>query len=364
MKLHQDGTEVSLGNERIVAVNYPAYEDLFAEFSAMHLLAPEMPARVESDFRISKPMIEYIGEMYQWHGHKPPKVTAPSTKNPEIGEKGGDRAVVAYSAGKDSMWNLWRAQEKYGRDNVLAVHIYGLNTSNSSQERIFSKRQSEAIGFPLEILQIVNSSGGEGYNVMVSRDAFMTGILVPYALRFGASHIITEGFAEMGEREPFTGDERNMAKFNRTLERMGLPVQVDWENKPEMDIVKDLYQNVPGWMPHVCNCFSPDYAKPGIRRSWNGGRDKKGHVSKARTPTFVMYDSQCGSCVKCQIINLGRILYEPEFKASDEDVRTWLKVTDQWHKQRGESHRDMITPSYVRDMRTAGDRYGLKLRYI
>jgi tRNA(Ile)-lysidine synthase TilS/MesJ len=57
------------------------------------------------------------------------------------------KVVVAYSAGKNSLWNMWWAQEKFGTENVLAVHINGLNRANASRERMYAERQREKLGF-------------------------------------------------------------------------------------------------------------------------------------------------------------------------------------------------------------------------
>jgi len=335
-------------------------ESVFSQLGLMHLVAPYLPEQIRTNFWVSDPMRRLIGAMYRSEKRGMPcfifNIDADNdTGNSQPGLRThsrthSGRAVVAYSAGKDSMWNMWWAQEKYGRDNVMAIHIGGLNRSNGSKEREYAARQARELGFKnFRTIDLLNSSQNTGYQIMRSRDMFLVGVIIPIALEFGASKIITEGFSETGPDEPFTGQEKSTIYFNKILREMGIPVRVVWRNRNEMDVLKDLFTNHPDWLPHVCNCFSVPCYQPNLRRSW-----------KRRAPTFKLYDSQCGSCVKCRITNLGRIFYDPKTRnVSVEDICVYLRNTAEWIRVNGERLKDVIGGSFMRDFRGASKKYGL-----
>lgn len=358
-----NGLELSMrgpkGRERIKINNgYPETElskEIFSQLGLMHLIAPYLPQKVYTNFPLSSQITDLINAMYKYDDCKPPVFKTPSTIQDkhfcDLSTNPG-KASVAYSAGKDSLWNMWWAQEKYGSDNVATVHINGLNINVASFEREYSKRQEKELGFKhFHIIDLTNSSKNTGYNTMRSRDMFLAGLIIPSALEFGASKIITEGFAEAKPTEPFSGLEENMKYFNRIIRDLGIAVQVAWRNKKEMDVIKDLLENTPDWLPHVYNCFSAPCYRPPIRRSW-----------EKKTPTFKLYDSQCGSCVKCRITNLARILYDPQMKnVKIEDIKTYLENTVKWVRERRVELADMLEGSFIRDLKLALKKYGLAL---
>jgi hypothetical protein len=306
----------------------------------MHLLSSEFPRNISTNFWVAPEIKELIGNMYRSEkmaspllkdaGARPPFYDMPQRTR-------SDRVAIAYSAGKDSLWNLMRAEEKYGMDNVLVAHIHGLNPGYAHQEFDYVKRQQEKIGFQhLRIIELSNGAGVTGYRVMRSRDMFLAGIIIPVALEFGASKIIIEGFSETGPSEPFSGKESNMVFFNRILKKLGIPVQVDWENREEMDVVKELILGRPEWLAHVCNCFSIPLYRPRIRESWH-----------KNAPSLPLLDSQCGSCVKCRITNLGRVLYDPTMaRVRREDIAYFLRTSVSWFKKKQDTHLDMIGGSF------------------
>ncbi|MBN2142396.1 hypothetical protein JW711_03630 [Candidatus Woesearchaeota archaeon] len=348
-RLASNGLEVILSykgeTDRLQAKTYPfGAEEYFAQFAAMHLLGPRMPRKIYSDFPIAKPMQVLIGKMYKSEGRTPPEIHCRSYNPLHSRSTSSRKAVVSFSAGKDSLWNLMNAQKRYGAENVLAVHIAGLNKSNGSDERKYAIRQSKKFGFDLEVLELKNGSAGGNYKVMVSRDMFLTGILIPYAHGFGAAHIWTEGFGETSDLALFTGQEDNMKMFNDVLRKLGLGVRVKWKNRSEMSVIRDMYEQEPDWMKEVCNCFSANCFKAAHRKNM-----------QKKLPSFRLYDSQCGVCLKCRTVNIGRILWEPGFRADDEDVRAYIKSTENWlfSNSTNARHRDIITESFKNAIRRA-----------
>ena len=356
------GREMTLtsasGRERLaVSDRYPASPlsgFLFSQFGLMHLIAAKLPRVVYSNFLVAPPTRRLIARMYASERRREPRfiemVDALFDFEPKnIRRPSPDRVAISYSGGKDSIWNLWRAEQKYGSANALAVHIHGLNRANSSRELRFAKRQAKKFPIPnFKTIKIVNGSAQKGYSVMRSRDIFMVGLIIPLALDFGASQIWIEGFAETSPGEPFSGQEREMRRFNRTLRELGLPIAVAWKNRQEMAVVKDLAVSRPEWLAGVCNCFSmPNYQIP-ISQSW-----------ERNAPSFTLFESQCGSCVKCRITNLGRLLYDPKFNPSPEDARYFVRTTVRWVKRRKHDLGDMIEGSFADDLKRAVKKFGV-----
>lgn len=354
---------------------YPRTEvavELFRSLGTMELVAPYLPDVIETERALDAQVAHLIDDMYRSCEKKGPGfVLRPHTGSWDLRNGGRTRAIISYSAGKDSLHSMMWAQERWGAENVMAVHISGLNSSCAKGERDFSFRQAERLQFPHFRTVRLLSSGmctRNGYEVMRSRDFFMTGILVPIALQFGAKYIVTEGFEEADGDEPYTGQEQNMNYFNETLRRLGLPVQVVWKNLPEMDVFPELYENRPGWMAEVHNCFAIACRKGNWRKSWNGPR--------GRTRSWPLYDSQCGSCVKCRITRLGQLMYDEEGMAGvkPDEIRVFLKDTvrytiSEWKKWlKGErNHRDMLADSFIRDLGAAlraRDMLGLTLKLV
>jgi len=332
---------------------------LFSNMGLMHMAAARFPTEISTNFCVDTHFRDLISAMYQADAGFNPSITSlPESTASEYSRNlvsSPEKVAVSYSAGKDSMWNLWWAQKQYGSENVLAIHIRGLNRNNAPNEYKYTLRQQKEIGFPLKVVDLLNSSKNTGFDVMRSRDMFMIGLGIPHALQFGASKIIIEGFAEVDPVERFTGHETNMNYFNQILSDLGIPVQVAWRSdRKEMDCIRDLYEHVPEWMPHVCNCFAaPHFQKP-HNKHW-----------KERAPSFPIYDSQCGCCIKCRIITVARTLYDPQMQnVSPEDIRTHLGSAVSWTRtnRRNGSKPDMIEGSFIEKLQEACEKYNVLFR--
>jgi len=188
------------GQERLkIRSKYPKIplsQSLFTNLGLMHLIAPYLPRKIVTDFPVAKEIRDLIRAMYKHEGAKPPRFQSPRKELDFSSPKTqSEKVAVAYSAGKDSLWNMWWSIEKYGNENVLCTHISGLNRSNAPYERRYSEKQATDLGFRnFELIDLLNSSKNSGYSVMRSRDMFLSGIVAPVVIDFGASKIITEGF--------------------------------------------------------------------------------------------------------------------------------------------------------------------------
>ncbi len=211
---------------------------------------------------------------------------------PKVSSK---KAVIAFSGGKDSLWNLMWAQKKFGRENVLAVHIEGLNANQATRERKMVIRQANELGFNLQIIKIKNnfdthdtiSRGGYSYYM------FIAGIIIPAAMEFGASAIIMEGFQ-------FPQD---IQRFNQVLKEIDIPIKIVWRDIGETEVVRELVKYRPRWSSYICAC----------------DRNLKNHklfrsLLFAAIPKFEIDDTDCGCCYKCRLKYVSRILYDPSLR--------------------------------------------------
>lgn len=346
------------GNESLhIEGEYPHTEmaiSLFDWLGCMHLVAPYLPREIRTNFGMPQEIRNLIGLMYKSENQKAPTFISPKSSRFIFDhvKTYPNRVVVALSGGKDSLWNMWRAQERFGTENVLAVHIAGLNRRNASGEREYAALQAKRFGFNFRIIDLHNGSIETGFRVMRSRDMLLTALISPLAIEFGASHIITEGFAEGNSGNLFTGQEENMLLFSDLLGKLGVPVAVGWENKREIDIVLDLAINRPDWLKLVHNCFAPPNYKIHLNKCWH-----------KKTPTMPMWESQCGSCVKCRIVRLALLKENRGGRIAREDAIKFLKNTGGWINKKWATHSDMISGSPLETFKELCLRYGVEFKF-
>ena len=340
---------------------YPETEatiGVFRSLALMYLVSPYLPEKITTDFFVPEVFRNLIREMYQCEGHEEPSFlltdfTLAKQKEPrftfeDMAEE--RKTVLTYSGGKDTLWNLdWLARER-GLENILGVHIKRINKGVSTEELKASQRQHEQIGFPLEVVDLLNSSNNTGKKIMRARDMFIVGLAIPYAQKFGASQIFLEGGFykdDSVKNEPFTCYESAWKIFNDTLKTLGIPVEAAWHDSDGMNAVKELAENRPNWLPLIHNCFSPEVYKPERRRKWN-----------KVAPTFPLFESQCGSCVKCRELNIARIAFDPSIKtANPEDIRTYIKDTIRWTKEHRLDMEDFLAGAFSEQLSTLALKY-------
>jgi len=108
----------------------------FSQFGPMHLVAAKLPRVIRADFFVALPMRQLIARMYASERRRAPHFDVRGSRPVDFGvmyPPSSGKIAIAYSGGKDSIWNLWRAEKKYGPANTLAAHIHGLNRANSSR---------------------------------------------------------------------------------------------------------------------------------------------------------------------------------------------------------------------------------------
>ncbi len=223
----------------------------------------------------------------------------------------------------------------------------------ASREREYVLRQSKVFGLELSMIEIKNSKSSRGYIMMRSRDFFLTALSIPTAVSHGAGRIILEGGFSAGEEESGVAFCYRMSAweaFNKMLARMGLPVEAAWyDGKSEIEKIKDLLEQKPGWLKLVINCLSMPCFVPGIRRE-----------ILEKVGDFPLYESQCGGCVKCRTVNMARILYDPEIaRVKPEVIRAYIKSTITWIKRKGSEIEDIVDESFFEVVKLAAEKYSV-----
>lgn len=332
---------------------------LFQSLGLMYLISPYLPGEITTDFYVPHPFQNLIKAMYEKEGSDGPKfkLTDPKlakTRDPffKYGKLEDDRVSLTYSGGKDSMWNLDWLSREYSMKNVLVVHFGQMNHVASSQELHATLKQQKEIGFPLGIVDLLNSSKNGGKNIMRARDMFIVGVTVPLALDFQASKVFLEGgFNPLGtpKGEPFTTYEEAWQFFNKIFSSLGIPVEASWRDSDGMNTVRELITNRPDWVSLIYNCFSPECYKPQRVGKWN-----------RIAPTFPLIDGQCGSCVKCRELNIARIKYDPQvLKAKPEDIKAYIKDTIRWSKEHKDDLADIIGGTFTTQLAELAEKYGV-----
>lgn len=332
-------------------------ETIFQQFGFFSIISPHLPTTVRTNFPVANSVRRFIGSMYASEGKPLPRFYCPAGGNEQLtiglGNSNYD-ALVTFTGGKDSLWNLMRAQDEYNR--ILAVHISGLNQSVASRERRYVEKQSGQIGFDLQIIEIKNSKSSRGWKMMRARNFFLTALAVPLAAESGASRIYLEGGLSVGEDED--GDSYShrasaWESFNQILAGMGLLVKGDWyDDQQEMGRIRDLLERKPEWLAQVMNCLSMPVFVPGIRRNL---LTKIGAKSER---DFPLYETQCGGCIKCRTVNIARIVFDPEMDKVDRElVRNYLRSTLVWMNRKSEQVADFVDSSFYEVLKLAREKY-------
>jgi hypothetical protein len=231
-----------------------------------------------------------------------------------------------------------------------------MNKVSGVEEYEATLRQQKHIGFPLAVVNLLNSSKNHGKIVMRARDMFIVGLTVPLALEFHAGSVVLEGGFWPDENsggQPFTTYESSWKLFNELLTQMRIPIQAVWQNCSGMKAVEDLLRDRPDWLPMVYNCFSPACFKGDRQEKW-----------EKVAFTFPLYEGQCGSCAKCREVNIARIIYDPIIqKANWIDVKTYVRDTVVWARKHKIDQADVLEGSFTEHLHLAAEKYCVKVQF-
>lgn len=315
-------------------------EEIFLSAGIGQLIGPFLPEVIKADVAVLELFHLLINEMYIANGLDKPEweVTRFDKGTRNLAPADNNSVEVTYSGGKDSLWNLWEAI-RLGL-SPHAVHIAGLNQSVAKAELEGVLRQQGAIGFPLTVVELKNSRSSRGYSAMNWRDFFLAAVSIPTALEHRAGQIFLEGgYYQEGEAngKSFSYHDSAWKTYNRELKKMGIPVEMVGTDRSEINSIKDLLMSRPEWLSLVSNCFSMPVFRPGIRQGF-----------QKNAPSFALYEGQCGSCMKCNTVNLVRLKYDPAIikGATREDKQKVLVRTRSWLKRKRGEVADIIDPGF------------------
>ncbi|MBI2048062.1 MAG: hypothetical protein HYT27_02890 [Parcubacteria group bacterium] len=318
---------VSLG---IVNDSYPRTphsEFLFSQFGTMHLISPLLPSHIETvGFNLVGPVRELIAKMYRSCGRGAPKIThsgiltrKPRGATPQL--KSGV-SIIPFSGGKDGLYHY--VKEKEAKRIPYLVHIRNMNLAASSYETEWSLKCAQFLGERLDIAHLKNGTPKNGFDTMRSRDMFVVALMIPYAIQYGAKNIVIEGFADESEQECFSGQEKQMVAFNALLHRLGFPVDIQWHNVSEWEVLKYLIEWHPKPLTHTNSCFAYPPLKNRMR--------KKDCLPKF--PEFPFFESQCGACFKCYMVNLARIAFDKNLSCPEHEIAKYVGAAERWVKKK------------------------------
>ena len=220
-----------------VTADFNQTKFLLSQLGLLHLLAGPMPEKVTVDYPLTLGIQHLIKGMYKTENLEPPQLatqinfnnenndyktlTPQEIYNQQLIQQRTDKIVVAFSGGKDSLWNMMWAIEQVGVENVLAVHIEGINKTVASFEAADSRLQADKLGFQLEVIKLDNRSSVKNRQVMRSRDMLIMALVAPYAVAFGSSRLVMEGGlmaeADMEPNQPFNYKYWAWQLFNQIL---------------------------------------------------------------------------------------------------------------------------------------------------
>jgi len=183
---------------------------------------------------------------------------------------------------------------------------------------------------------------------------FIVGMAIPLALKFGASSVVLEGgfYSEDIPNVPYTTKESSWRYFNQLLAEMGVPVQATWRDTTDMQAITDLAEHHPDWLPLIVNCFAPKPHRRERREKW-----------QRVAPSFPMFPTQCGSCVKCREFNIGRIDHDPSLaKTTPADMKALVEDTLRWAKDHEVDQADIIGGAFTDKLLALAKRYGVKVK--
>ena len=320
---------------------------LFTQFGTMHIISGFLPKKITTEnFEIAKPIQEWIGKMYKSAGKEPPTFDAinssrfgrwimPPLVKAQLLE---NHVIVPFSGGKDGAFHTVVSQKNDWNPHL--VHIQNLNPAVCSEEKKYAVRVARKFKQPLEMIHLTNSVPANGFATMRSRDMFLVALMIPFAYKHRAKRIFIEGFGDESKFDLFSGQKAQMQAFNKLLNNLGLDISIFWHDYKEWQVIKMMIEDHPELLKATNSCFSYPLLKKKMREKHILPKFKK----------FPFFESQCGGCLKCYIINLARIVFDKKLKCDKATLRKYVERAELWQKKKSRtkgSHYDDPTLLYL-----------------
>lgn len=306
---------------------------IFQQFGLGYFICHHFPKALETDFTVVPSVRRLVEAMYRYHGKAAPRWRYPDArvkKQLVSAPLNPGKVVVTLSGGKDGLYYLLRCIERYGKENTLAVHIANLSMEGvSHREQKAAKDLAARLGVRLDVIRLVNSTRIPGYRIMNFRDIFLPAMLAVKAQEFGAGKIFMEGSRDALESgDPYFSDLASSQRaLHRVLGEWGLKIEVVSERISEHEVLRRMFMNS-DWaelMPHTHSCLRCDRLMTFCRK-W--------HRNTFPDLFARFYEGQCGSCFKCRVITLARILWDPTIQDVPlAERRAYAEQTHQWREK-------------------------------
>lgn len=307
-------------------------EMLFQQFGLVFLISHELPTEIRTDFPVLPSVRVMIGKMYERCERPVPKfIGPPCPEEPHfiLSEPlQPNRAVHGNSGGKDSAYTVLRLCGDFGRENVFSVHLRNLSTEGvAHREWPAAVRVADFAGVRHNTTNLRNSTCIPGRRIMNSRDIFLLAMLAAHAIENRAQYIAVEGPVETARAHArFSSLKTTYDYLQATLNSWGLDVHFRWYPEGAYETLRRLYAD-PAWrdiMPRTHSCYTENRRMSSNRRS---------HARRTPKLGQLLYDGQCGSCFKCRIITLARMLFDRNMDTVPRAERaTYLNRTQEWRQ--------------------------------
>lgn len=309
--------------------DYPyteASEFLFSQFGTMHMVSALLPEKITlMNYKLKGEVERWIKKMYKVSGRENPRIISLgggvpgiSYKNEIISEWDENKVIIPFSGGKDSVFHFLQTKQK-GMDTHL-IHVQNLNLTQCSEEKKYAHAYASWKKIHLDLVHLKNGTPRNGFETMRDRDMFLVTILIPYALRYKVGKIMIEGFGDEAGYDLFSGKERYMREFNQLLYMLGFMIEIVWEDVEEWRVLELMIRQYPEDLAHTNSCFSYPLLKKRMQKE----------VCWPKYPGFPFFESQCGMCFKCFIVNLARIAFDENLNCPKKTMKAYVSRAERW----------------------------------
>ncbi|MCK9440315.1 MAG: hypothetical protein M0Q13_02725 [Methanothrix sp.] len=314
--LSQEGFELISNNKRFIVEeneyykrNIELFDLLFYNIGAFYSIAANyFPKTISFEHNLNDNVIKMINLYYERMSLDYPKILTigfdvdfSCIKKKELSNK---KAIVALSGGKDSVYALISAINKYGKDNVIAVNINSIMKILPVEELEASKIICDKLGIKLIVVPIHYSFKKYRGIYNGAEIAMATALIVPIAFDFGIGNIILgtlESEKDIFQVQPPTISEtgKMIGLFNKFLENINVDIKISSGVSDTKESLIYLMKNNADIMKETVSCMMLSHIY-------------KSHKNRAlsKYPNFPFYNRMCGVCPKCMTINVFRLRYE------------------------------------------------------
>lgn len=214
-----------------------------------------------------------------------------------VKELSEEKHIVFLTGGKDSVHLVLEVIKAYGKENVMAVYVSGVNKSETFYEKKAVENISKIIGIPFRIVNLkikIKNWNREGHFIGL-RNQLVIGLSLPYFFEFGAGNAWFGIHKNTTEPKLWTDNTDVLDDFCRYLSTVGANIKVrthrEFTHTNENEITRHLFLNHKNVFNQISSCYA--------QINW---REQMHERIKKKLPSFPLANG-CGYCVKCLRIN-------------------------------------------------------------